>query len=589
MASSPWSSHTASPYPQDGVDACPPGKRLAPVGANDDDEKDEGIMNRTQSLDLDPSTFWSESTEGSNQELENKIRRLEEDQDELNNSLMSMTSHFAKVQLRLQQVVSAPADQRENLLVELQQFAFRGIPDVKPVVSEPEEPTETAADLAASEALKAQRKKHSELISQLKGQLEELECYAYESGEGEMPSNVLLERQRVVMEQLKSRLNLNMDNIDKLTEDELKAEVDEAVGNLVTPLKMKSHLINQLKTQIEDLEMFIEFLQGEASTITPGECDGCGCNKHASPSKSGKGPAASTRFRSRTKSEQEEIRKQTVGILERAMAVLQLTTIAQFGCGGDQFYKNKLKNTQKGNHFGDLRAKLEIAVDNILKACSRVECITDTDFTSTQSETDSQPDMSSPEVASLVRKELAAAIRDLMHHGVVPGGSSKAAMVPFIGGCMSGRSTKTKTMIHAWDIVLKFYEMKLGHEYNSAPARKLSQSFGLDLSGSSSSSKQSLLATVGHIIATHSPYKRSPDAKFKALICAGLNKRKLIPWLRLILRNQNILEQFYAPWSYVMKTGFDDAFKAIERLNIYTFDLPVDVAVKQFQQMNEAF
>lgn len=62
-----------------------------------------------------------------------------------------------------------------------------------------------------------------------------------------------------------------MDNIGKLTEDELKKEVDEAVGNLVTPLKMKSHLITQLKTQIEDLEMFIEFLQGEASTISPGE------------------------------------------------------------------------------------------------------------------------------------------------------------------------------------------------------------------------------------------------------------------------------------------------------------------------------
>ena len=61
-----------------------------------------------------------------------------------------------------------------------------------------------------------------------------------------------------------------MDNIDKLSEDELKREVDAAVGNLVTPLKMKSHLINQLKTQIEDLEMYIEFLQGETSTITPG-------------------------------------------------------------------------------------------------------------------------------------------------------------------------------------------------------------------------------------------------------------------------------------------------------------------------------
>ena len=35
--------------------------------------------------------------------------------------------------------------------------------------------------------------------------------------------------------------------------------------------------------------------------------------------------------------------------------------------------------------------------------------------------------------------------------------------------------------------------------------------------------------------------------------------------------------------------GFDDAFRAIERLSMYVFDLPVDTAVKQFKDMNEAF
>merc|ERR1711983_227615 len=84
-------------------------------------------------------------------------------------------------------------------------------------------------------------------------------------------------------EQLKARLNLNVDNIDKLTEDELKAQVDSAVGQIVNPLKMKSQLVDQLQTQITDLEMFIDFLQGEASTILPGECNGCGCSKHNSP------------------------------------------------------------------------------------------------------------------------------------------------------------------------------------------------------------------------------------------------------------------------------------------------------------------
>ncbi len=54
--------------------------------------------------------------------------------------------------------------------------------------------------------LESQRKRHAELIHQLKGQLQELESYAYESGEGSMPSNVLLERQRVVMGKKKYQL-----------------------------------------------------------------------------------------------------------------------------------------------------------------------------------------------------------------------------------------------------------------------------------------------------------------------------------------------------------------------------------------------
>ena len=37
---------------------------------------------------------------------------------------------FLQVQLRLQQVVSAPSDKREDLLKELEHFAFRGIPNV---------------------------------------------------------------------------------------------------------------------------------------------------------------------------------------------------------------------------------------------------------------------------------------------------------------------------------------------------------------------------------------------------------------------------------------------------------------------------
>ena len=52
-----------------------------------------------------------------------------------------------------------------------------------------------------------------------------------------------------------------MEDIAALSEEQLRATVDSAVGQIVNPLKMKSQLVNQLQTQITDLEMFIQFLQ----------------------------------------------------------------------------------------------------------------------------------------------------------------------------------------------------------------------------------------------------------------------------------------------------------------------------------------
>ena len=55
---------------------------------------------------------------------------------------------FSQVQLRLQQVVSAPSDKKEDLLKELEQFAFRGIPNV----SSPRIPDAATAKPAFGEA-----------------------------------------------------------------------------------------------------------------------------------------------------------------------------------------------------------------------------------------------------------------------------------------------------------------------------------------------------------------------------------------------------------------------------------------------------
>jgi len=546
-------------------DGRPPGRRLAPLGQD----------NEAEDRELEEKASLAE-----------KVKIMEEQQEELNSSLMALTSHYAKVQLRLQQIVAAPGESREELLKDLEQFAFRGIPDMR--VPGTTITKDSCLDEEQAKAVEEQKRKQTEAIEQLKSQLEELESYAYMSGDSAPPSKLLLERQRLVMEQLRDRLNLNVEDIAKLSEEQLKATVDTAVGQIVNPLKMKSQLVSQLQTQITDLEMFIEFLQEESSVKIP-LTHGCGCEKHEVSQKKG---GAKREEEKKERLKRLEDQQETITILKRAVQALQIASAATtLGCGGsEKFKKNSLKQS-KGNHYGDLRAKLEYTLDKLLDVCCTTEARTLDDPLAEGKDdipTDTEFLVRSPTVTAIVRKELAMAIRDLMHHGL--GQQSVASsLVPF-SGCMSARGGKTQMgMLHAWDVVVKFYEMKGGAEFNSAPARRLSRSFGLDLAGTTSSNKQALLQTVGHILSSHTLYKRSPDAQFKALICAGLNKRKLVPWLRLILRNQTVIETMYQPWSYTVSTGFDDSFKLLERLSMYVFDLPVNIAVKQFEDMDEAF
>ncbi|XP_023347513.1 RUN domain-containing protein 1, partial [Eurytemora carolleeae] len=352
--------------------------------------------------------------------------------------------------------------------------------------------------------LEDQRRIEADAISTLKVKLEELESYAYQAGEATLPSSLVLQRQSVVLEQLKERLNIDVSDIARLSEDELKAEVDSKLCQFVNPLRMKSQLVSQLQTQIQDLEMFIHFIQAKELALFI---------------KIFWTAESSERVR------KIEEQKQTLNLLKKAVSVLQMTsTVTSLGCGSQKFKSNTLKG--ESGHYGDL-------------------------------------------------------LRDLLHHGLGQK-SRRGSLLPF-SGCMSGRSSTNTGIVHVWDVITRYYELKGGAEFNSAPARRLSRSFGLDLAPTVSNNKQVLLQTIGQILSSHSQYKRTPDQHFKAFVSAGLNKRKLVPWLRLILRNQTILETMYQPSSYVVTTGFDDGFHLLERLSLYVFNLPVNLAVKQFQ------
>lgn len=64
--------------------------------------------------------------------------------------------------------------------------------------------------------------------------------------------------------------------------EDLKKAVEQAIGQIVNPVKVKEQLVNQLKTQIADLERFINFLQGEANSPGPYGKTQCTCPVHDS-------------------------------------------------------------------------------------------------------------------------------------------------------------------------------------------------------------------------------------------------------------------------------------------------------------------
>lgn len=167
-------------------------------------------------------------------ESEEEIGHIEDHQNALDytqNALMALTSHFAKVQLRLRQIVDAPLSEKETMLRDLEEFAFRAIPEVH--TNTPNTSNLSCALENKEENLNQQKAKQKELITQLKSQLEDLEKYAYETGEAGLPQSLVIERQKIILDQLKGKLNLNIDQIDKLTVDDLRAQVDSAIGQVV--------------------------------------------------------------------------------------------------------------------------------------------------------------------------------------------------------------------------------------------------------------------------------------------------------------------------------------------------------------------
>ncbi|XP_032220866.2 RUN domain-containing protein 1 isoform X2 [Nematostella vectensis] len=628
-----------------------------------------------------PSENGYKSSEDERHLEKARVQELEEEHEELNSSLLALTTHFAQVQFRLKQVVAAPAESKEKLLLALEEFAFQGCPDVRAGSHRDTGGSCTPMQDARSpeKRLSEEKLKQERLIGQLKDQLEEMErCVAEGASDSlgnEMSPEQLVEKQRIVLEQLKARIGLKLDGIDKMSEEDVRRNVDAALGNALNPEKTKEQIVKQLTNQIMDLERFVQFLQGEVNDDQPktekhfqypctqypfqvsemekrppthkekyklnntasfrrssssladlqrsqrafaadypleGSDDaGDGCCLHVPAI-----PATPEQARSK------RIRDASVAIIRRALAILQIFAISQFGCTGKQIQDQiiqKATNVAIPGYF-DLLAKLQSAVDKVASlkyALDQMEgdfsepcspCSPDSvkslsRQSSRRSRSSSMCSVDTAimeekfnyardgELVNAVRKDLSMALKELLSHGLVRSVDSRIISSKSLVACIvpTTRTSLPKKM-HVWELFNEYYNLKHGREYNSTPASRLSEAFGIQVDGSSAvTGKQTLLRTLHRIKSTHEPCRRSMDAMFKSLVCSGLNQKKLVQWCRIVMRTSCLVEEHYQSWSYVVKTGMSEAMGSLDRLQPFDFYLPEDLAIRHLTKINDAF
>lgn len=550
------------------------GIRWAPVGAVANSEEENEV--NVKRCPPEPQPIGFVSAVGTT-EMAEKLMKLEEEQDLLNSSLLAITSHFAQVQFRLKQIVHAQSEEKEKLLLELEEFAFKGCPHVLGSWAQEAQLLQNSSEREKRERLEAQRGKQRELIIQLKTQLDDLERFAYQEGNYDsLPQAMVMERQRVIIDELIKKLDVNLnDDIGSLSPEELRQRVDSAIAQVVNPARVKEQLVEQLKTQIRDLEMFINFIQDEVGSPMQ-------CGHSTSPGM--RVPPG----RKKVDPEQvKKIRETGLQLMRRALAVLQIFAVSQFGCATGQVPRGLWQQDEWSQDFTPLLQKLESAVEKVRQQALRRQQHEEhiISYTSSRSASAGSRD----ELTAAVRKELAMALRDLLAHGLyAPSQGMSLVLAPI--SCLLPTFNSSPQTLHPWELFVKFYNAKNGRAFVDSPARKLSQSFSLPVMGSAVvTPKQSLLSAIHSVLQEHDPYKRGADSEFKALVCMALNEQRLVSWVNLICKSGVLVQCHYQPWSYMARTGFESGLQILSRLSTLQFNLPVDLAVRQLKNIRDAF
>lgn len=280
----------------------------------------------------------------------------------------------------------------------------------------------------------------------------------------------------------------------------------------------------------------------------------------------------------------QKIRESGLQLIQKALAVLQMFAVSQFGCGPGHLPQRVWPQESTEQDYGPLLQRLEGAVEKVRVLGSRRQPSLDHVVNYTSNEALGPRD----ELTAAVRKELAPALKDLLAHGLFsPSQTMSLVLAPI--SCLLPHQPAPQAL-HPWDLFVKYYHSKNGRAFVESPARQLSQSFSLPVGGAAVTvtPKQSLLWAIHSVLKEHGRYKRGPDTKFKALVCMALNEQRLVSWLNLLCKSGTLVDHYQA-WSYMAQTGFEGALRMLGRTSHLKFSLPVDLAVQQLKNIKDAF
>lgn len=560
---------------------------------------------------------------------------MESEEEVRDNTLIALTTHFAKVQFRLKQIVSADAQHKEGLLRELEEFAFQGCPGSM---------TYDTAAAGENGSTEAQQQRRSDLMEKLKDQLRDLEECARtvekeeEGGTGGQGSD-LAHKQHLIIEELRRRFDLQFGDLESMSTEEVKEEVSKAVKGI----QSKKDLVSQLTTQVSDLHRYIAYLQedpGRSQTRTvarpgplrpslsstsaaqstqPKHVSFADEREEDSCSSSGGGhqfqPLHTTMVASRASADAgvllgdmsdsggvqcsvdtneiawmgtsdstplyqckapDDLRLSLL-VMRKTLTVMQLLTLWQ--CGGSfQCLPRYVADGHRKRYHSALRS-LEVAVDRIAILTTSL---------ADQALTASMAVALETELHEEVSMSLADSLRVLLEHGLINGGGGAGPGK----GCVSvwgswGRvAVVDEKECGAWKVFQFYYGLKNGKDYSTKPDQLLSSSFSLPIA-TSSSIKKTLLSAIYRVENMYVNCRNtSKDTKFRALVCEGFNLCHLAEWFRIVATHPTVAEELYTSSSFLASTGFRPAIACLENLKDNPPCQPVELPSDYYHSTN---